>query len=73
MRSHREIVQSHGAAALARDLATQGVKLSQSTPQRWAERDSIPGEYWRELAALGVASLEELADAASRRTPGHAA
>lgn len=67
MRTHRKIVQDHGAARLARDLAAQGFKLHASTPQRWSERDSIPGEYWQALVDLGVTTLGELAQAADPR------
>lgn len=70
MRTHREIVQAHGASALVRDLKVQGVEVSQTTPQRWADRDSIPGEYWHTLAQLGVSTLDELArSAAASRAP----
>lgn len=69
MRSHRQIVQNHGAAALVRDLGAMGVKVSASTPQRWSERNSIPGEYWNALVDLKAATLEELASAADAR-PG---
>lgn len=44
------------------------VEVHQSTPQRWVDRDSIPGEYWSTLVAMGVATLEELAEAAATRT-----
>ena len=67
MRTHRAIVQEHGAAALGRDLATRGILLTKSAPQRWADRDSIPGEYWAPLADMKVATLEELAAAAARQ------
>ncbi len=70
MRSHGDIVRTYGAAGLARDLTAAGRKVHQSTPQRWAERDSIPGEYWKTLVDLGAASLDELADAASRKAIG---
>lgn len=69
MRTHQQIVQSYGASALARDLREAGVQVHQSTPQRWADRNSIPGEYWGALEALKAATLRELAQAASRRSP----
>lgn len=69
MKTHRQIVQSYGASALARDLAAMGVKVHQSTPQRWADRSSIPGEYWSALETLKAATLRELAAAADAR-PG---
>lgn len=67
MRSHQKIVQDHGASALVRDLADRGIKVHQSTPQRWADRSSIPGEYWKPLVAIGAATLDELATAAAHR------
>ena len=67
MRSHREIIQAHGAAALVRDLARIGIEVHQTTPQRWADRNSVPGEYWGALVDLGLGTLEELAEAAEAR------
>lgn len=67
MRTHQKIVQDHGASSLFRDLSERGVKLNQTTPQRWADRDSIPSEYWSDVVALGLASLDELANAAALR------
>lgn len=60
-------MQEFGAAALVRALADQGLIVHQTTPQRWADRDSIPGEYWGQLVELKAATLEELAQAAERR------
>lgn len=60
------MIRSHGASALVRDLARLGVQVHQSTPQRWADRDSIPGEYWKAISDLGIASLADLAAAAAR-------
>jgi len=67
MRTHQQIVQSYGASALARDLRSAGVDVHQSTPQRWADRNSIPGDYWSALEALEAATLSELAAAADAR------
>ncbi len=64
MRSHSQIVRDHGAANLHRDLKERGRDIHVSTPQRWAERNSIPGPFWADLADLGVASLDELAQSA---------
>lgn len=63
MRTHSEIVRDYGAARLARRLAELGVDVHASTPQRWADRDSIPGEYWKLLADADIATLDELASA----------
>lgn len=41
--------------------------------QRWATRDSIPGEYWKALAEGGFATLDELAAyAESKKVPAAA-
>lgn len=67
MRTHRQIVQAHGASQLARDLNARGIRVHGSTPQRWVDRDNIPGEYWKALEEMGLASLIELAAAADPR------
>lgn len=67
MRNHSTIVRDYGAQALARLLTHSGIIVSPTTPQRWADRDSIPGEYWQLLVDSNVASLEELAAAADKR------
>lgn len=67
MRTHTQIVQAIGASNLVRQLAEVGLVVNKTTPQRWADRDSIPGEYWSALSQMGHASLEELAEAASQR------
>lgn len=67
MRDHATIVRDHGAVALARSLNARGFNVHHSTPQRWADRGSIPGEYWKALADEGIASLAELAAAADPR------
>ena len=67
-RTHAEIVRSHGAQALRSLLIDRGYQLpNPSTTQRWADRDSIPGEYWNAIADAGIATLEELATAAAAR------
>lgn len=68
MRSHTEIVRTFGAVALARHLNAKGFAVQLSTPQRWADRGSIPGQYWNALAEDEIATLEELARSADSRT-----
>lgn len=68
MRDHATIVRDYGALALARLLNETGLEVHASTPQRWADRNSIPGEYWAVLVEKEIATLEELAAAADRRT-----
>ena len=67
MRTHQQIVKDRGASALGRDLVAMGLDVKASTPQRWADRDSIPGEYWAALVELDAATLDELAGAADAR------
>lgn len=73
MRSHADIIKDHGALRLARELQGLGVDLAQTTPQRWRDRNSIPGEYWSALVDLKAATLDELAGAADKRTQDAAA
>ena len=67
MRDHATIVRSYGAQNLARLLNSEGFEVHSTTPQRWADRNSIPGEYWAVMAEKEIATLEELASAADRR------
>lgn len=60
MRCHRQIVTDFGASALGHALKARGVHLATNTPQRWAERDSVPAQYWPHLEAIGAASIDEL-------------
>jgi hypothetical protein len=60
MRTHSEIVREFGALKLAGELNRVGVELSSSTPQRWADRDRIPTEYWDALIELKIATRDEL-------------
>jgi len=75
MRTHAQIVRDYGAQALRSHLIGRGYDLGNaSTTQRWADRDSIPGEYWNAIADAGIASLDELATAAAgRKRPAPAA
>jgi hypothetical protein len=67
-RSHADIVRTFGATKLRSLLIERGFELpNPSTTQRWADRDSIPGEYWNAIASEGVATLEELAEVAEAR------
>lgn len=67
MRCHSTIVRQFGAIALGRALQAEGLDVGATTPQRWADRDSIPNEYWAAIARLGIATLDELAAAAETR------
>jgi hypothetical protein len=37
------------------------------TVRSWSARKSIPAEYWHGFSVKGLATLEELAEAAARR------
>jgi hypothetical protein len=67
MKTHQDIVRAYGAAALGRDLNEIGLEIHRTTPQRWADRNSIPGDYWAALETLGVATVQELAASADAR------
>lgn len=75
MRTHEEIVKAHGASALFRDLSARGLQLNQTTPQRWADRNSIPWTYWGDLVALEITTVDELVAGAKvrRNTPARQA
>lgn len=66
MRSHSQIVREYGASALHRALKNVGRDIHPSTPQRWADRNSIPGSFWADLVQVGAATLSELAASARR-------
>jgi hypothetical protein len=55
-RVHTVTVRRFGAQAMADMFG-----LSVNTVLAWAQRDSIPGEYWWPLAEAGVADLETMA------------
>lgn len=67
MRTHTQIVKAVGASELAHQLRARGIAIALNTPQRWAERDSIPAQYWPDVVAIGAASLNELAIAAATK------
>ena len=60
MRTHSKIITDAGASKVAHALKERGVRLATNTPQRWAERDSIPSQYWPHLCALNLSTSEEL-------------
>lgn len=69
MRTHKQIIEEHGALRLSRDLVARGVKVHFSTPQRWSERENIPGQYWPILMDMGIAGLDELVAGVKPRKP----
>ncbi len=66
MRSHTDIIAAAGGPSrLARAL-----KAPPGRAHQWKRLDSIPPRYWPGIAGRGLASLEELAAAAARRSRG---
>jgi len=66
MRTHHQIIaDANGPAAIARVVG-----VDPGLAKQWKRNGSIPAPYWSGLAAAGVATLEELADAAAARRSG---
>jgi DNA-binding transcriptional regulator YiaG len=63
MRSHSDIAKGQDTARQMSEL----LGVSVHTVRSWAQRDSIPPEYWSPLANANIASLNELAAAAAAR------
>lgn len=68
MRTHRQIIKDAGGPA----AVAGAVGAEPNTAKQWGRNNSIPGRYWDALAVAKMASLEELAKAASSRRPGPA-
>lgn len=65
MRTHDKIIaDAGGPMAVKRAL---DITAPIHTVRSWSARKSIPAEYWRSFSSRGLASLEELADAAALR------
>lgn len=62
MRSHREIIQTLGTTAFAREIGADPNNVHQ-----WKRADSIPADRWQAVATAKLATLEELATAAAAR------
>lgn len=70
-RSHADVVREIGATKLYGLLTRLGFEVAGvSTVQRWADRDSIPGEFWATLDREGLAQLTELAAYAESKKTG---
>lgn len=61
MRSHSDIVEQAGSAAIAELL---GKPIF--TVRSWRQRNSIPSEYWAALIEAQLANAEELIAAAAK-------
>jgi hypothetical protein len=64
MTSHADIIDAAGGPEVLRKLL--GVR-SYQTVRFWKLRNSIPAQHWLALSSLGIATLNELALAASDR------
>jgi hypothetical protein len=62
MRSHSDIIRAATPQTVSELTAT-----SIHTVRSWAQRDSIPSEYWAMLIAASHATAEELIDAAAAK------
>lgn len=63
MRTHEQIIiAAKGPSAIARVLGVEP-----GTAKQWRRGDSIPAPYWAALAEAGLATLEELAEAAATK------
>lgn len=65
MRTHSDVIKDAGGALIIHNRL--GLIRKLRTVRSWATRDSIPGEYWRPLADLGIATVDELATYAHTR------
>lgn len=63
MRTHAEIVV---AAGKSEEVALRR-RVSVHTVRSWIQRDSIPSEHWAAFARDGVATTDELAQAAEAK------
>lgn len=61
--SHRAIIaRNNGPAAVGRLIG-----VDPNTVKAWNRNDSIPAAHWHAVAGAGLATLDELAEAAARR------
>lgn len=80
MRTHSKIIQDATVARVRSVLRDANLPVSEATVRSWMRRPtkdgSIPGAYWKALAAARVATLTELAtwaDALAQARPEAAA
>lgn len=64
MRSHKQVIEdAGGVAAFAETLGQSAI----GKVRFWFIRDSIPADYWSAVADNRIATLDELARAASQK------
>lgn len=56
------IIDLHGATKIA-----AAIGVSAGNVRMWKQRNRIPAEHWRDLAAHKFATLEQLAEMAARQ------
>lgn len=61
MRTHLQIIQDEGGYQA---VATK-VDRPKSQVRFWERRGTLPPEHWKAIADAGIATLEELAEAAA--------
>lgn len=63
MRTHEQIItDANGPSAVGRVIGVEP-----GTVKQWRRLGSIPAPHWKALVEHGLATLEELADAAAAR------
>lgn len=63
MRTHLEIIEAAGGYK----VLAEAIGLPPERVRFWERRKAIPSDQWSEIASIGIASLAELADAATKR------
>lgn len=64
-RSHAKIIEDYGGSA----KVAHAIGAEPNTAKPWKRNDSIPSAYWNSIAKAGIATLEELAEAAAEKRP----
>lgn len=67
MQTHADIIRRAGGPSAVSERI--GIPGRVHTVRSWAQRNSIPGERWKSFADAGIATLEELAQAAAAERP----
>lgn len=66
MRTHRQILKDVGPTNVPARIGREDLKVW--TIRSWGHRDSIPSEWWMAFARAEITTLEELAEAAARKS-----
>lgn len=66
MRTHDQIIAAAGGVA----ATAKAITVDANTVKQWKRSNSIPAPHWKAVSDAGLATLEELADAASKRRTG---